>query len=161
MNKEQQEQQIWEYIDGQLSLEQSDNFEQSLSKDSNLNRSYQEILVMHQTMNMLTLPDVSYGFSDKVIQQLDSTQSSSFHVKWILSSTLMLSLLTVVLTLVNKTAHPGIGSLSLLEQKVAFALNTGVFSYLLVFAFIPVLFLLDRYLDVSKIKGNRMFVLSF
>lgn len=166
MNNELLEQQIWEYIDGTMSIEQRPIFEKQLSQDSVLHRSYQEVMMIHQCMAELAPTEVSVDFSQKVMAATapvavaaDQT-ATSFDIKWIAASTALLSLLTIVLSLFGSSTPGSMDRLANLEQQLDLLFSTTNFSYLMVFAMIPVLILLDRYLDVSKIKRNRMFVLS-
>ena len=165
MNNELLEQQMWEYIDGTMNIEQRPVFEEQLSQDSVLHRSYKEVMMLHESIKDLPQVAVSADFSQKIMLAtapvVTTKSTTSFDIKWIAASTALLSLLTMALSLFGSATPATINGLAGLEQQLDMVFNNTNFSYLMVFAMIPVLIFLDRYLDVSKIKGSRMFVLSF
>ena len=121
--------------------------------------------MLHESIKDLPQVAVSADFSQKIMLAtapvVTTKSTTSFDIKWIAASTALLSLLTMALSLFGSATPATINGLAGLEQQLDMVFNNTNFSYLMVFAMIPVLIFLDRYLDVSKIKGSRMFVLSF
>jgi len=99
------EQDIWAYIDRQLSTEDQNAFEQALNSDNDLANSYQDILHMHQSLQLLNLnkapTDMHSLIMDKVVKTKKITSHSFIGFKYFVWGFIVINVSLLLLALLS------------------------------------------------------------
>ncbi len=149
MQTEKLEQQLWDYVEGNLSDAEMKRFDKFLEDNLALKKEYDIVYGIHQSLVDMPLQELDSKFTDKVVAAVpDAVLSSSRRDFYWLATCCVVLLGTA-------------GAMMILPQSDFSSsrwfdlgiVDSSIFRYLIVFAAIPFLFLLDDWL---KKRYNRV-----
>lgn len=151
MRNEDLEFKLWEYLDGDLSMDEKASIDHLLLSDQELNAEFLAMKAIHTSLEQPEVVILSPDFAKNIIGQLDPPTSSMFDIKWIIASSLILVLLALSFVVFGWMPSTSESTFDISRLVVPIPrLNE---KYFLIFALLPFLLFFDRWLS-KNVKGG-------
>lgn len=142
MQTEKLEQQLWDYVEGNLSESEMERFDKFLKDNLELKKEHDVIRSIHDGLVLMPLQELDSAFTEKIVASVPKITTSSSRGDFYWLAACFTILIGTAMTLMTFWQS----DFSALYQFDLWMVDSSIFRYLIVFIAIPFLFLLDDWL---------------